>query len=96
MTKPRWVDMCDQAERTLNLAHIEEDPVKKDKIINEAHAWMRLADILRDGSTSEKGSVESAIAALQGEIEHVRGYEEHMGGQKLADLAEALIDAIER
>lgn len=94
--KPRWVECADKAAEILETARGERDPGMRDKIINEAHAWMRLADIFRDGSTSEKGAVESAIAALQAEIEHVRGYEEHMGGQRLADLAESLINAIER
>jgi hypothetical protein len=46
MTKPKFVTACEQAEQVLEKAasaKVDEKAV----LINEAHAWMRLADIYR-------------------------------------------------
>ena len=53
MTKPRWVDCADKAEKVLSRAEDQKDVAQKEMTLNEAHAWMRLADIFRMGPLSE-------------------------------------------
>jgi hypothetical protein len=47
--KPRWVECADEASKVLTAARIVTDRESKDGIVNEAHAWMNLACIYRDG-----------------------------------------------
>lgn len=49
-TKPRWVEVADTAALVLADAREMKEPVEKDATIREAHAWMNLACIYRDGA----------------------------------------------
>lgn len=51
--KPRWVECAEKAGEVLERAEHEKDVAQKEMAINEAHAWMRLADIFRMGPSSE-------------------------------------------
>lgn len=48
-TKPRWVECADKASEVLDTANTIREPVEKDATLREAHAWMQLACIYRDG-----------------------------------------------
>lgn len=47
MTKPKFVSSCEKAEQVLEKAAGTNNLDEKSVLINEAHAWMRLADIYR-------------------------------------------------
>ena len=53
-TKPRWVEVADKAAEVLDTAR-DADPTTgaKDAITREAHAWMTLACIYRDGKLTD-------------------------------------------
>ncbi len=49
-TKPRWVECADMASGVLTKARdVEPKDGEKDAVLREAHAWMSLACIYRDG-----------------------------------------------
>lgn len=54
--KPRWVEVADRAADVLEAARQTDSSEDRDSVVREAHAWMQLACVYRDGQERNLGT----------------------------------------